>query len=269
MKLRTRIQNLEERTLAALCDTFVPRVAGMPAASELGVPEALLQVVARLPSALERSAFRALVLAFAAPGPALAAGKGPHRFAQLDQADREAVLLSWADSKLLARRAGFQALRRGAAILSYVVPGPDGRNPLWDRLGYPGPLGVPEYPPAPELQVDHIEAAGATKIFSSHSTWVAYEPGRGGGPEGFLEQADAAGWTTGRCILWSAHIMGSARMGASPEKGAFNPEGRSWEVDRLWLCDGAALPSAPGVNPMVSIEAVAHMNARAALAVLG
>jgi choline dehydrogenase-like flavoprotein len=56
--------------------------------------------------------------------------------------------------------------------------------------------------------------------------------------------------------------MGSARMGGSPATSACNPEGETWEVRNLWVGDASTFPSAPGVNPMISIESVAHMNAQ-------
>ena len=107
-----------------------------------------------------------------------------------------------------------------------------------------------------------LEAAGARRIFSAHSNWVAYEPGVKGDRRQFMADADACGWGPGRCALNSFHIMGSARMGGSPATSACNPHGETWDVRDLFVCDGAAFPNASGVNPMVSIEAIAHMNAR-------
>jgi choline dehydrogenase-like flavoprotein len=106
------------------------------------------------------------------------------------------------------------------------------------------------------------EAMGARRIYSSHSRWVAYEPGARGDLDGFMRDADACGWATGQAQLVSFHIMGSARMGGSPDTSVCDPTGQVWDVPGLYVCDGAAFPTASGVNPMVTIEALAHMNAR-------
>jgi long-chain-alcohol oxidase len=106
------------------------------------------------------------------------------------------------------------------------------------------------------------EAAGAKRIFSCHTRWVAYEPGRDGDRARFMADCDAAGYGPGQCVLGSFHIMGSARMGGSPASSACDPTGQTWDVRDLVVCDGSAFPTASGVNPMISIEAIAHMNAR-------
>jgi choline dehydrogenase-like flavoprotein len=108
-----------------------------------------------------------------------------------------------------------------------------------------------------------LEAAGAELIFSPHAKWCAYEPGRRGSLGSFAQTMDAAGWDAGRLALFSFHIMGSARMGGSPKTSATNPEGQTWEVRNLYVMDGSAFPNASGVNPMISIEAIAHRNASA------
>ena len=61
----------------------------------------------------------------------------------------------------------------------------------------------------------------------------------------------------------SAHVMGTARMGGSPAMSACDPTGETWEVARLVVCDGSTFPTASGVNPMISIAAVAHLNGSA------
>jgi long-chain-alcohol oxidase len=107
-----------------------------------------------------------------------------------------------------------------------------------------------------------LEAAGAQRIYSAHTNWVAYEPGGSGSRERFMADADAAGYRAGRISLGSFHIMGTARMGGSPATSACDPGGQTWEVRDLYVCDGSSFPTASGVNPQISIQAIAHMNAR-------
>jgi long-chain-alcohol oxidase len=114
-----------------------------------------------------------------------------------------------------------------------------------------------------------LEAGGARRIYSSHAGWVSYEPRRNGGRQRFLEDADRAGWGPGQVTLGAFHIMSSARMGSSREDSFCDSNGQSWDVKGLYVCDGAALPTGLGVNPMVTIEAVAHKIARGMAAELG
>jgi long-chain-alcohol oxidase len=114
-----------------------------------------------------------------------------------------------------------------------------------------------------------FEAMGARRIYSSHSKWVAYEPGRDGDLDRFARDAEACGWGPGQAQFISFHLMGSARMGGSPSDSVCDPAGQVWSTPGLYVCDGSAFPTASGVNPMVTIEALAHMNARGIAARLG
>jgi choline dehydrogenase-like flavoprotein len=116
-----------------------------------------------------------------------------------------------------------------------------------------------------------LEAAGARRVFSSHTKWVGYDPAAGNGPTGgadgtgrarFMADADAAGYGAGQISLGSFHIMGSARMGGSPATSACDPTGQTWDVRDLYVMDGSSFPTASGVNPQISIQSIAHMNAR-------
>jgi choline dehydrogenase-like flavoprotein len=149
MQLTTR----QRRSLDAICDTFCPSEDGLPSATEMGVPDAVLGFVARDPRrGPQRELSQLLSLWDSAPLTALGGG-GLKRFSTLRREQREQVLLSWCDSRLPQRRAAFQALRRGSLTAYYGLPGRDGeRNPVWDQLGYPGPPGPPQDAPAKQLE---------------------------------------------------------------------------------------------------------------------
>ncbi|WP_178125267.1 FAD-dependent oxidoreductase [Nocardia cyriacigeorgica] len=106
-----------------------------------------------------------------------------------------------------------------------------------------------------------LEAAGARRIFSGHQAGVSYEPGTRGSHADFVAAGDGAGYGPGQCSMAALHIMGSARMGGSRETAATDPEGTTWEVPNIVVADASCFPTSSGVNPMVTIEAIAYMNA--------
>jgi long-chain-alcohol oxidase len=105
-----------------------------------------------------------------------------------------------------------------------------------------------------------MAAAGAHEVFTANARLQRFT-------DGF--PAGAFRFGPGRGALYSFHIMGSARMGGSPSTSAANAAGETWEVPDIVVADGSAFPTASGVNPMITIEAIAHMNARRLAAKLG
>jgi choline dehydrogenase-like flavoprotein len=55
----------------------------------------------------------------------------------------------------------------------------------------------------------------------------------------------------------TSHIMGTCRMGADPATSVVNGDGRSWDIPNLWICDGSLFPTCGGVNPSLTIQALA------------
>lgn len=66
----------------------------------------------------------------------------------------------------------------------------------------------------------------------------------------------------------SAHQMGSCRMGADATAAAVGPNGMTWEVEGLYVADSSVFPTALGVNPMVTVQAIAYCTAQAILEAL-
>jgi len=53
------------------------------------------------------------------------------------------------------------------------------------------------------------------------------------------------------------HLAGTARMGFSAETSVVDADCRSWDVPNLWICDGSIFPTTGGVNPSLTITAIA------------
>jgi choline dehydrogenase-like flavoprotein len=145
---RVLLRARQRRALEAICDTFAPGGDGMPSATEMGVPAAVMAVVARNPRQAERQQLAQLLAVWDSALLTALGGGGLQRFSELPLPDRERVLLSWSDSHLPRRRTAFQALRKAVLFCYYGLPGPAGAgSPVWDAIGYPGPLGPPKDPP--------------------------------------------------------------------------------------------------------------------------
>jgi choline dehydrogenase-like flavoprotein len=115
-----------------------------------------------------------------------------------------------------------------------------------------------------------FEAAGARRIFSAQARPAVYDVGApGASRERFMADVDAGGFGAGQVMLNSFHIMGTARMGGSAASSVCDPTGQTWEVRDLYVFDGSSFPTSSGVNPQISIQAIAHMGARGLAARLG
>ncbi len=55
----------------------------------------------------------------------------------------------------------------------------------------------------------------------------------------------------------TAHLHGTARMGFDSRTSVVNADCRSWDIPNLWICDGSVFPTVGGVNPSLTIQAIA------------
>jgi choline dehydrogenase-like flavoprotein len=46
-------------------------------------------------------------------------------------------------------------------------------------------------------------------------------------------------------------------MGTDPATSVTDKNGRTWDVPNLWVCDGSLFPTSGGVNPSITIQALA------------
>jgi cholesterol oxidase len=59
-------------------------------------------------------------------------------------------------------------------------------------------------------------------------------------------------------IPTTAHILGGAVIGPDAEHGVVDGRNRVYGYENLMVCDGAAVPANPGVNPSLTITALAE-----------
>jgi choline dehydrogenase-like flavoprotein len=102
-------------------------------------------------------------------------------------------------------------------------------------------------------------AAGARSTYVPHSTFPRIEAGASDAQvQAFLEGLRRLPWKSGTFQLFTAHQMGTCRMGGSPKKAPVSPEGEVYGVKNLFVADASAFPAASGVNPMTSIQTLAY-----------
>jgi len=55
----------------------------------------------------------------------------------------------------------------------------------------------------------------------------------------------------------TCHMNGTARMGDDPRSSVVDADCRSWDIRNLFVCDGSVFPTVGGVNPSLTIQAIA------------
>ena len=129
------------------------------------------------------------------------------------------------------------------ALIRYRVSPHDGENLLAAVAG----------------MADIAFAAGAERVMTLHATPIEiacddWTPAR---RDVFVERLGRIGYASNRQIFFSAHQMGTATMGADPANSVVDPTGAVWGYENLLVADASLFPQASGVNPMLTILAMA------------
>jgi choline dehydrogenase-like flavoprotein len=104
-------------------------------------------------------------------------------------------------------------------------------------------------------------AAGAPEIRTLHADELSWRADSGEPFEDFIGRIEQAQYGPADLAIFTAHQMGSCRLGADPSTSVADGRGELHDVSGVWIGDGSAFPTAPGVNPMVSIMSLAHRTA--------
>lgn len=112
-----------------------------------------------------------------------------------------------------------------------------------------------------ETMIRMHEAAGAREISLLGVNPPVWR--RGDDLEAFIARAQRMPLRFGGLTLFTAHQMGSCRMGSDPQESVADPRGQLHDTPGVWIGDASAFPTSSGTNPMISIMALAHRTAEA------
>lgn len=157
-----------------------------------------------------------------------APGYGTHLLGRLDRAADRAMI-----GAMIADEASGRVFGSRSPIVSYRLAKADQRR-----------LGV-----AVEAMARVMLAAGASDVELGGGAPVVRSEAE---LEAAMRRLDVR-----RLRLAGFHPSGTAAAGSDPARHPVDPRGRLRGVEGVWVADGSILPSCPGVNPQVSIMAMA------------
>lgn len=131
-----------------------------------------------------------------------------------------------------------------------VTAGPSARQPLaFYRLG---PRDLERLKRSVVLMAEIWFAAGARRVYTPITGYRELTSSRDLSRLSMhrLRRGDIYG-------LSAYHPMGTCRMGGDPERSVVKDTGETWEVENLYISDASVLPTSLGVNPQLTIMALA------------
>lgn len=169
-----------------------------------------------------------------------------------------------------AHKEAMARFRHGATLIALLRDHGHGRIEI-DRAGQPVPwyaltdaldLANAQRGIAAEIRLH--EAAGAQEIVALAAGAPRWR--RGDDLQAFISSVQQIPLRAGGWKLFSAHQMGTCRMGNDRQTSVAGPWGELHDVRGVWIGDGSAFPTPSGTNPMITIMALAHRNAEAVAA---
>jgi glycine/D-amino acid oxidase-like deaminating enzyme len=107
-----------------------------------------------------------------------------------------------------------------------------------------------------------LAAAGARELMTFQQPPARAIPGANGWLDDFAGALDGRGLDRCRMALISFHQMASCAMGADPRRGVVDETGETFDLRGLFVADASAFVTSSGVNPMITIMAIADHVAR-------
>ncbi|MBK5110510.1 MAG: GMC family oxidoreductase [Thermoleophilia bacterium] len=110
-----------------------------------------------------------------------------------------------------------------------------------------------------ESQIRLHEASGARRIYVLAEGLPVWRVGDD--VDAFVARSARIPLRAGGARLFSAHQMGTCRMGEDPETSVADPRGELHYTPGVWIGDGSAFPTSSGTNPMITIMSLASRTA--------
>ena len=104
-------------------------------------------------------------------------------------------------------------------------------------------------------------AAGAVELQALHRGTPVWR--RGEDLEAFIGAVAELSLAPRQMAVFSAHQMGSCRMGSDPASAVADGRGELHDTPGVWIGDASAFPTASGTNPMFTVMALARRTAAA------
>jgi choline dehydrogenase-like flavoprotein len=176
-----------------------------------------------------------------------------------------ASALPWQNAR--QHKEALEDFRRGATFIGLLRDRGDGNGQvILDPSGAAQPLYSLRDPAdqamtrrALEAQIRLHAAAGAHQIGALADTLPIWH--RGEDLEDYISLVQRVPLRAGGMRLFSAHQMGTARMGSDPATSVAAPTGELHDTPGVWIGDTSAFPTSSGTNPMITVMALAHRTA--------